>query len=47
MDLSTTLNVIYFFIITASVAIFVHILAGIYGFINGPRVDNEYALHNK
>lgn len=46
MDLSTTLNVIYFSVITESVVIVVHIVAGIYGFINGPRVDDESSSAN-
>jgi O-antigen/teichoic acid export membrane protein len=39
MDLSTTLNVIYFSIITASTIILVHIIAGINGLINVAKVE--------
>ena len=39
MDLSTTLNVIYFSIITASSIILVHIIAGVHGLINVAKVE--------
>jgi O-antigen/teichoic acid export membrane protein len=35
MDLSTTLNVIYFSLITSSIVMLIHIATGIYGFIYG------------
>lgn len=44
MDLSTTLNVIYFSIITAISIIGVHIVAGIYGFNYSSRINKESSL---
>lgn len=39
MDLSTTLNVIYFSLITTLVVMVVHIATAIYGLIYGPRIE--------
>ena len=41
MDLSTTINVIYFGIITTLAVIFVYIITAIYGFVHGPRITKS------
>jgi O-antigen/teichoic acid export membrane protein len=41
MNLSTTLNVIYFSLITSSVVMLIHIATGAYGFIYGPPKSAE------
>lgn len=44
MNLSTTLNVIYFSLITSSVVMLIHIATGAYGFIYGPPKSSEVAI---
>jgi O-antigen/teichoic acid export membrane protein len=43
MDLSTTLNVIYFSLITSSAVMLIHIATGVFGFIYGPPKSAELA----
>jgi O-antigen/teichoic acid export membrane protein len=43
VDLGTTMNVIYFSLVTASAILVTHIAGGIYGFIHGPRASNHSA----
>ncbi|HEY9901386.1 MAG TPA: hypothetical protein V6D43_02980 [Candidatus Sericytochromatia bacterium] len=47
MTLNTTLNVIYFSLITTVAVTLVHIANGVYGFIYGPRLTETYSASSE